>query len=190
MATILTSLVCVIAVSVSGCKPAGTQFTVPKTWEDAVMRTLEIPLAESSASPVHVTADYYYSIPVRPILKTYPVYRPDKEPPGYIEWLRRQKPELVFDPSKLKDDQAWIDAGEIVFDAPITTGRLGSLETGAHNLYVRDPKWFEATGTPVASDGSLPFYRYVINKAGKIEIGLLACAMCHTRIMPDGSIVK
>jgi hypothetical protein len=57
-------------------------------------------------------------------------------------------------------------------------------------LYLRDPKWYEGTKAPVAKDGSLPFYRYVISEKGKVEIGILSCAMCHTRVLPDGSILK
>jgi hypothetical protein len=42
----------------------------------------------------------------------------------------------------------------------------------------------------VLKDGTLPFYRYVIREKGKVEIGALSCSMCHTRVMPDGSIIK
>src|SRR5262249_14293408 len=141
-------------------------------------------------SPVHVSADYYYSIPVRKIFRTYPVYHPDREPAGYIDWLRQQEPQVVFDSSQLETERDWIKAGEMVFDAPITTGRLGSLQIGGLDLYVRDPKWYEATKAPLAKDGSLPFYRYVITEKGTVEVGILACGMCHTRVMPDGTLVK
>ena len=46
---------------------------IPKTWDDQAITTLQVPLAAASASPVPVSADYYYRIPVRPIYKTYPV---------------------------------------------------------------------------------------------------------------------
>src|SRR6185369_1315787 len=36
----------------------------------------------------------------------------------------------------------------------------------------------------------LPFYRYIVREQGRVQIGILSCAMCHTRIMPDGSAVK
>lgn len=39
----------------------------PITWDDAAIATLEIPLADPAASPKHVSAAYYYKIPVRPI---------------------------------------------------------------------------------------------------------------------------
>jgi hypothetical protein len=32
--------------------------------------------------------------------------------------------------------------------------------------------------------------RYVVREKGKVEVGILSCGQCHTRVMPDGSIVK
>jgi hypothetical protein len=59
--------------------------TIPKAWDDAAMATLEVPLANPIGSPKHVSADYYYRIPVRPIYKEYPIYAPGYEPPGYMD---------------------------------------------------------------------------------------------------------
>ena len=36
----------------------------------------------------------------------------------------------------------------------------------------------------------MPFLRYVVRKKGTVEVGQISCAMCHTRVMPDGSTVK
>src|SRR5262245_42356243 len=55
-------------------KRADTAPTIPKTWDDEAMATLELPLANPIGSPKHVPAEYYYRIPVRPIYKTYAVY--------------------------------------------------------------------------------------------------------------------
>ena len=61
------------------------------------MSTLEVSSPRSAAAPAkHASAEYYYSIPVRPIYKSYPVYAPGHEPPGYLGWLRRQQPEIVW----------------------------------------------------------------------------------------------
>jgi hypothetical protein len=38
---------------------------IPKTWDDEAIASLEVPLAHSSS--VHISADYYYLMPVRPI---------------------------------------------------------------------------------------------------------------------------
>jgi hypothetical protein len=144
-------------------------------------------LAVASATPVQIPSKYYYGIPVRPIYKSYPVYHPAKEPPGYIDHLKQLEPIIAFDPSTLKSPQDWIRAGELVFDAPSSTGSIAGPRS---DLYLRDPGWHRYVNAPVAKDGTVPFYRYVIPKRGTIEIGVSSCAMCHTRVMPDGSIVK
>src|SRR6516164_1363224 len=41
--------------------------------------------------------------------------KPDKEPPDYMLWLRRQQPELAFDATKLHTDEDWVKAGYVVF---------------------------------------------------------------------------
>ena len=161
---------------------------IPTTWDEQALASLEVPLVDSSFSPKHISAGYYYGIPVRPIYKSYPIYAPDKEPAGYIDWLKQQAPEVVFDVARLKTKEDWIKAGELVFDAPIVYGSL--FIPASDTLYVRDPAWYRITGTPVTKEGVMPFYRYVIREQGKIEIGVLSCGMCHTRVMADGSIIK
>src|SRR5215471_17597816 len=52
------------------------QPTIPKVWDDAVMKDLEVPLVRAEYSPRHVPASFYYQIRVRPIYKSYPVYHP------------------------------------------------------------------------------------------------------------------
>ncbi len=69
---------------------------IPKTWDDGEIARHEVPLADPSGSPKHVSSDYYYRIPVRPIYKGYPVYAPGHEPPGYMEWLKQQEPVIVW----------------------------------------------------------------------------------------------
>src|SRR5215208_3741725 len=113
--------------------------TIPKTWDDQAMASLEVALADPAGSPAHVSADYYYRIPERPLYKSYPVYAPGKEPPGYEEWLKQQEPEIAFDASRLKTEEDWIKAGEIVFDAPIFYGAVAQVSD------VKDPSWYEKT---------------------------------------------
>jgi hypothetical protein len=161
---------------------------IPKVWDEEAIASAMVPLAVPSATPVQIPSKYYYGIPVRPIYKSYPVYRPDREPAGYFEWLKKQEPQVAFDADKLKTPEDWIRAGEIVFDAPIVYGHI--LRMPASDLYLRDPDWYRSTGAPLLKDGSLPFYRYVIREKGKVEIGVNSCGMCHTRVMPDGSAIK
>jgi hypothetical protein len=158
--------------------------TIPRVWDDAEMRALQLPLVDPAASPKQISADYYYRIPVRKIYKNYPVYVPGKEPAGYFDWLKQQEPESAFDASALKTEADWIRAGELVFESPI------SYEIPVRVKDVRDPLWYEKFQVPMTKSGTLPWLRYVIREKGKVELGTLSCAMCHTRVMPDGSVVK
>ena len=62
---------------------------VPRTWKQSDVTTLEVPLANPKYSPTHIS-EGYYQIPIRIIYKSYPVFSPDREPAGYMNWLRRQ----------------------------------------------------------------------------------------------------
>lgn len=158
---------------------------IPRTWDDAAMLSLELPLADPAASPKHISSDYYYRIPVRPIHKSYPVYHPDKEPAAYLDFLKRQEPRIVFDAAKLKTERDWTTAGELVFDAPIEFVSEGTLFSA-----VRDRAWYKTNKIPITKDGVFPFMRYVVREKGKVELGILSCAMCHTRVLPDATTIK
>ncbi len=157
---------------------------IPKTWDSEEIAAMMLPLADRAASPKHVSEDYYYQIPVRPIFKSYPVYAPGREPAGYREWLEQQTPEPAFDASKLETKEDWIRAGETVFDAPTF---YDAVVTAAD---VRDPAWYDAVEPRVAKDGTLPYFRYVVREKGKVELGTISCTMCHTRVTDDGTVLK
>jgi hypothetical protein len=163
--------------------------SVPRVWDDQAIATLEVPLANPVGSPKHISSEFYYRIPVRPIYKTYPVYAPGREPAGYMEWLKQREPEIVWDDAghkpRLRTQSDWIVAGEAVFDAPIyyTDHRVVSFAD------VGNPEWYQKTGAPVSKDGTLPYIRYVIRKKGTVDLGNFACGFCHTRVMPDGSVI-
>lgn len=162
---------------------------IPRTWDPVAMASLQVPLATAAASPVHMSAEYYYRIPEIKILKSYPIYAPGREPKGYFEWLRQREPEVVFDTSRLSTEEDWKKAGELVFDAPISFESdpfLGIITSAL----VRDPGWYKQAGILVARDGVMPFARYFIRTKGVVEVGNLSCGMCHTRVMPDGALIK
>lgn len=157
---------------------------IPKTWDAAALASLEVPQPDRRYSPVAVPVEYYYQVPVRPVYKTYPVYAPGREPAHYIEWLREQEPQVTFDPARLHSEEDWTRAGELVFDAPFGFDFVISLAD------VRSPAWFEHVQPPLTKTGVLPFVTYVIRQKGKVELGTFACAMCHTRVLPDGTVIK
>ncbi len=158
---------------------------VPRTWDEDAIESLQLPLASPSHSAVPVPADYYYRVPVRPLYETHPVYHPSREPAGYFERLKGLSPGLrLLDFSKLQNSEEWTKAGELVFDEPIAFDLAGTADQ------FRDPSFYDTVGIPVASDGTVPFVRYVIREKGRVEVGAGACGMCHTRVMRDGSVVK
>lgn len=170
-------------------KPNPAAPAIPKTWDDAAMAALEVPLAYAAGSPKHVSADYYYKIPVRPIYKQYPLYAPDHEPAGYTDWLKQQDPVIVWGEVNgkriappLKTEADWIKAGQMVFESTISFTPLLPPQI-ATALYAN-------TGRPVPANGVDPFAAYVIRQRGKVEVGFAACADCHSRVMPDGSVLK
>ena len=167
-----------------GAPSGGVPPVVPKTWDDKEILTLELPIAGLPKKQVHISADYYYRIPEMKIYKTYPIYAPGREPHGYIADLRHREPEVAFDPSALKTEEDWVKAGELVFNAPVFFDSLNHLSD------VRSRKWYEESGVPVASDGTMPYNVYVIRQKGQIEVGEFSCATCHTRVLPDGTVVR
>src|SRR6516164_481230 len=116
------------------------QTKAPKIRDVKALEDWATPIAALNVRPAHFTSAEYYAVPADN-LKTYPVYRPDKEPPGYWEWLQKQKPQPLVDASKLHMREEWIRAGEAAFremdDIAFRTGdaeRIGAA---------RDPKTWE-----------------------------------------------
>src|SRR6267154_4887293 len=157
---------------------------IPRTWEDASVATLEVPLANPKFSPIHISEAEYYRLPERTIYKSYPVYHPDREPAGYMEWLKGREPEIAFNPVGLKTLADFIAAGEIVFNAPTIYTPLFFSATD-----LRDRSFYKKAGMPIATDGIVPFARWVIRRKGEVELGSMGCNTCHTRVLPDGAVV-
>jgi len=156
---------------------------IPRVWDEAALATLEVPLPYPEASPVHISADEYYAIPAREVYRSYPVHHPDREPDGYWEWLHQQEPEVVFDASELVTEEDWIRAGELVFHEG------NDYSTGSELRFVRDPRAWEAARISPSADGTFPFARYFVREKGKVELGVGSCAACHSRAMPDGTVI-
>ena len=84
----------------------------------------------------------------------------------------------------LETEADWIKAGEIVFNAPVlffpdldstpVDGRAADANTD--DVYDRS--------------GVSPFAEHVVRERGRIEFGEASCRECHTRVMPDGTVIK
>ena len=159
---------------------------VPKAWDDREIAGYRLPLAAIGKPPQLVSEREYYALP-EVNLKTYPVYTPDKEPAGYMDWLRTQEPRPLVDIATLRSDADWIAAGREVF-----YGRELPRFTGSeHNLQmIRDPRVLAAYRLQTTRDGVLIGLRYVVREKGKVELGTDTCAMCHVQVRPDGTLIE
>jgi hypothetical protein len=156
---------------------------VPVIWDDKALEDWVTPVAALGVRPGHFTQAEYYAVPGEN-LRTYPVYRPDREPPGYWEWLRKQKPQPLVEASKLRTREDWIKAGEMAFQT--VGGTLLRTNDPEKMKVFRDPKAFEGVWTRL--DGSLLVERWVITEHG-IELRVVACAGCHARARADGRVL-
>lgn len=112
---------CSLALIVFAGTLAAQQFhpDIPKAWDDKDVEGFEVPLAQRDRSPRYMSSEQYYKLKARPIYRSYPAYAKGMEPPGYLAWLKRQEPEIIFDSAKLHTKEDWIAAGKIVFETEI-----------------------------------------------------------------------
>lgn len=154
---------------------------IPKAWDDREVASFEVPLAQPDRSPRYLSAAEYYAKPERTIYRGYPMYAMDNEPPGYFESLAAKEPEILFEPAKLRSEEDWIHAGEIVFTAPVA---FGSRET---QTLIR-PEFLRDVPLRSTPDGVIPYMQWVVRTKGVVEFGFQACAFCHSRVLPDGTV--
>jgi hypothetical protein len=167
-------------------KIASERIVVPKIWDAKQLATWATPLAGINRTPNFYSEEEYYAAPVDNV-RTYPVYAPGKEPKGYREWMLKQGPQRLIEPEKLKTEGDWIKAGRAVFgglDFPVTRTDDPRLIK-----FLSDPEAVRRGGDSVTKDGLIPTLRWCVDRAGKLKIGLANCSSCHTRILPDGSLL-
>lgn len=164
---------------------AADRASIPPAWRDSAIVGYRLPLAGLGRPPQLISEHDYYGLPEVNI-KTYPVYMPDKEPAGYLDWLRKQDPQPLVDVSKLTTTADWLAAGREVFygrELPRYTGSEDNLQL------IRNPKVLEAYRLQTTSDGILLGLRYVIRTKGKVELGTDTCAMCHVQVR-QGKVIE
>lgn len=164
--------------------------TVPKIWDENELATWAVPVAGLGVPPSFLSEKEYYALPVDN-LRTYPVYHPDYEPAGYRDWLKKQGPQPLITPARLKTESDWIEAGKRVFeeldiaktrtDDPLV---LNHFSDAAAIDFYRDEH-----GDVLDQNGVILTYRWVVDTDNKLKISLSSCASCHTQLMPDGSLL-
>jgi hypothetical protein len=82
---------------------------------------------------------------------------------------------------KLHSQADWEVAGKLVFEDPYPASI--SIEKFG------DPRWYADLNIPRSFEGIVLSCRYLILKRGEVKAGTANCAACHSRVMPDGSLI-
>ena len=110
-----TSLLACLAIwVVATSSVAQVPASAPKIWDDQALADWATPIAALKVRPGHYTPAADCAIPAEN-LRTYPVYLPDHEPPGYWESLQKKKPDPLVDVSKIRTTSDWVEAGARAF---------------------------------------------------------------------------
>ncbi len=161
---------------------------IPRTWDEARLDAQHVPLADARVHVTQVSAQTYYAMPERSLYRSYPIYHPDREPPGYLAELEQKEPEVLsFGTTRSRTEREWLEYGREVFQLP-TGSDADAFGTIVSREQVRDPRWYEQVSWD-RDTGIMPYARWWIREKGKVEVGTLSCAMCHTRVMPEGGMV-
>jgi len=163
---------------------------IPKIWDESELATWATPLAGLGVAPGHYGEAEYYAAPVDN-LRTYPVYHPAREPAGYRESLRARGPRPLIEPEKLRTKADWIAAGRRVFEE--LDSAVSRSDDPVVLAYFSDAAAIDAhrdaTHDVVTPEGVILDYRWVVERDGTLKIGVSSCGGCHSRLMPDGSLL-
>ena len=159
-----------------------TPTAVPRIWDDAALADWATPVAGLNVRPSHYSSAEYYSVPGEN-LRTYPIYHPDAEPPGYWEELNKKKPEPLVDVSKIRSREDWIAAGERAFRE--LDNFWSRTDDPALIAQARDPRTFE--GVFRLPDGTAFGPRWLVTAEG-VKLTSPACSACHFTVRADGTV--
>ena len=160
----------------------------PRTWDSQALKDWATPLAATNIRPGHFSEAEYYRAPLDNY-RTYPVYLPEREPPGYWESLRNKKPEPLVDLAGIGPAFNWVAAGKRVWeeiDVPYMR-----LFDAASIAMARSADYMRKTRHRLVArpDGTIAMYRWVITPQG-IGLGITACSSCHTRYLDNGIAIS
>ncbi|MBM3728978.1 MAG: hypothetical protein FJW40_26565 [Acidobacteria bacterium] len=162
------------------CNTGLAQSAAPRVWNDGALKDWATPIAALGVRPGSFSEQDYYASP-EDNYQTYPVYHPAREPKGYWNWLRKQKPKPLVDTSVLRSRQDWVQAGARAFrefdDAFLRSG------DPKHIAMARDPANFK--GVHLTPQGHVLDRRWVITPKG-LEVSSTACLGCHVKVEANG----
>ena len=163
---------------------------VPRLWDEEALRDWAMPLAGLGVPPSFESSASYYARPVDN-LRTWPVYHPRFEPPGYREELLRKGPQPLITLESLHTAQDWIEIGRVVFESLDTpASRTADPAVLAHFTSAESvDRHRDAHHDVLTRDGILLDYRWVVDLDGQLKLSLSSCFGCHSRRLDDGSLL-
>ena len=177
------SLIAAVLTAALSFVVAAQTVPTPRIWDDTALADWATPVAGLNVRPTHYSSAEYYAARVEN-LRTYPVFHPDAEPPGYWDELQKKKPEPLIDAREIRTAADWIAAGGRAFremDNAFTRTNDPALIAQA-----RDPRSFE--GFIKLPDGSALGPRWVVTDEG-VMLTVPACASCHRGATPNGTLM-
>jgi hypothetical protein len=162
--------------------PAQSPILPPRIWDDRQLADWATPIAALNLRPAHYSSSQYYSVPADNF-RTYPVYHPDSEPPGYWEGLQKQKPQPLVDVATIRTREDWIAAGERAFRE--LDHYWSRTSDPALIARARDPQSF--AGILKQRDGTAVRPRWVVTPQG-VMLSSPACTGCHVGVRADGTV--
>jgi mono/diheme cytochrome c family protein len=163
---------------------------VPRIWDAKQLADWATPLAGLNAPPSFYSEEEYYAAPIDN-LRTYPLYHPRFEPANYRQSLLERGPQPLIEPEKLRTRDDWIKAGQRVFDE-LDTEVMRSADPTVI-AYFTDAAAIDAhrdaSHDVISRDGIMLDYRWIVEKDGTLKVGVASCSGCHSRLLPDGSVL-
>jgi len=158
----------------------------PQFWNDRELADWATPRAGLGVRPGHFSERDYHEAPNAEWVRTYPVYFPGQEPAGYWAMLQARRPELLVGAGP-RAPAAWVTAGRRVFeelDVPAFRSTDPQLIAVA-----RSADAYAKLGGHAQNDGTVFGLRWVPTGQG-LALGVSDCRICHTRVMPDGTLLN
>jgi hypothetical protein len=163
----------------------GPRIDPPRFWNSHDLADWATPIAGLNVRPGHYSEQEYYAAPAGELVRTYPVYFPGREPNGYWDMVTHANPEpLITAGARTKDD--WVKDGRRVFEE-LDIPYLRSYDPKLREI-LRSTDEFQKLGGHAQRDGTVRGLRWVPTSKG-LALSIPDCAGCHSRVMPDGSIL-
>ncbi len=159
------------------------KFQIPKTWDMAEIKKFLLPLPDGKTTIVPISEEYYYNLPEMKVFRSYPIRLLDSAAnQSYIDSLKSLSPVDLFQ-NEPESEEDLVRLGEAVFSAPLITFEY------TNDFYTSLIGDIKNSGIPVTKE-LFPYLTYVVDAPSKIMVGMFSCAMCHTRVMDDGQLIK